>query len=95
MVAGVEEDGGAGAWFEADLDPLGGDVQQAGGLDEVAEDAVGDDRQGGVEVDGERDLGGERVEVEGADLGGELVFDQPAFGVSLEQLLGGSSDGGW
>ena len=107
MVAGVEEDGGAGAWFEADLDPLGGDVQQAGGLDEVAEDgvgggglvaaepqrevavdAVGDDRQGGVEVDDERDLGGERVEVEGADLGGELVFDQPAFGVALEQLLG-------
>ena len=95
MVAGVEEDGGAGAWFEADLDPLGGDVQQAGGLDEVAVDAVGDDRQGGVEVDGERDLGGERVEVEGADLGGELVFDQPAFGVALEQLLRGSYDGGW
>jgi len=89
-------------------------VQQAGGLDEVAEDGVGggglvaaealgevavdavaEDREGGVEVDGERDLGGERVEVEGADLGGELVFDQPAFGVALEQLLGGSSDGGW
>ena len=81
MVAGVEQDGGAGAWFEADLDAVGGDVQLAGGLDEVSEDgvggsglvaaeaqrevavdAVGDDREGGVEVDGEWDLGGERVE---------------------------------
>jgi hypothetical protein len=72
VVVGVEEDGGAGGWLETDVDAFGGDVQLAGGLDEVAEDgvgggglvaaeaqrevavdAVGDDRQGGVE----RDLG--------------------------------------
>ena len=41
VVAGVEEDGGWAAWLEADLELLGGDVDLAGGLDEVAEDGVG------------------------------------------------------
>ena len=58
-------------------------------MGEVSVDEVGEDRERDVEVDGERDLGAERVEVEGADLFGELVLDPPAFGVALDQLLGG------
>jgi hypothetical protein len=61
---------------------------------EVSVDEVGEDRERDVEVDGERDLGAERVEVEGADLFGELVLDPPAFGVALDQLLAGAAYGG-
>ena len=63
-----------------------GGVQAAG---EAPVDDVGEDGHGDVEVDGERDLGAERVQVEGADLFGELVLDAPALAVAFDQLLGG------
>ena len=61
-------------------------VQVAG---EEAVEVAGDDGQGGVEVDVERDAAGERVEVEPGDVGVELVFDLHAFGVAGEQVFAG------
>jgi len=63
-----------------------GGVQAAG---EAAVGDVGEDCQRDVEVDGEWDLGAERVEVEGADLLGEVVLDAPALAVAFDQVLGG------
>ena len=48
-------------------------------MGEVSVDEVGEDRERDGEVDGERDLGAERVEVERSDLFGELVLDPPAW----------------
>jgi hypothetical protein len=56
---------------------------------EAAVDDVGEHGERDVEVDGERDLGAERVQVEGADLFCELVLDSPALAVAFDQLLGG------
>ncbi len=50
---------------------------------------VGEDRERDVEVDGERDLGAERVEVKRADLLGEVVLDAPALSVAFDQLFDG------
>jgi hypothetical protein len=63
-----------------------GGVQPAG---EAAVDGVGEQGERDVEVDRERNLGAERVQVQGADLLGELVLDPPALSVAFDQLLGG------
>ena len=94
-----------GAAAEADLDVAGGEAQLADAVDQVSADrvgrlvVVGRARSGGrrcrrgrerdVEVDRERDLGAERVEVEGADLFCELFLDSPALSVAFDQLFDG------
>jgi hypothetical protein len=57
-----------------------GGVQATG---EASVDDVGEDRERGVEVDGERDLGAERVEVERADLLGGFGSRSPSVGRSV------------
>src|ERR1700758_2356376 len=59
---------------------------------EEAVEVAGDDGEGGVEVDVERQAGGQRVEVESADVGVEFVFDEHAFCVAGEHVLGGGGE---
>lgn len=65
----------AGAFDEVAEDRVGrrGRVAVLEAAGEAAVDRVAQDAERDVEVDGERGLGGERVEVEGAGLRGERV----------------------
>ncbi len=105
--AGVDEDGVVAAQVEGAGDGVRGDVQGAGGVQEVPPDGVGggafvawqlageqpvevagDDGEGGVQVDVERDAGGQRVEAEAGDAGIQLVLDEHPLGVPGEQVFG-------
>ena len=64
-------------------------------LAEVVIGGGGPDGQGGVEVDVQRDGGGERVEVEAADLLGEALLDPHPFGVPADDLFRRARRGRW
>jgi hypothetical protein len=81
----VGEAEGAGAVEEVAPDAVGGGVLVAGeAAGEEPVDVAGDDGQGGVEVDVERQARGQGVEVEAGDLGVEFVLDAHSFGVAGE-----------
>lgn len=84
---------GAGGVQEVPPDPVRGGVLVSGQLEgEQPVEVAGDDSQRGVEVDVERDTGGERVQVESADVGVQLVFDHHPLGVAGEQVFGGGGE---
>jgi len=65
----------------------GGGVLVPGQLErEQPVEVPGDDGERGVQVDVERDAGGQRVEVESADVGVQLVFRHHPLGVAGEQV---------
>jgi hypothetical protein len=67
--------------------PVGGGVLVPGQLErEQPVEVPGDDGERGVQVDVERDAGGQRVEVESADVGVQLVFRHHPLGVAGEQV---------
>ena len=91
----------SGGGQEPSLQGVGGGVVVAGeAAAEGGADGAGQDGQGDVEVDVERDGTGEGVDVEGADGLGEALFDVHPAGVSLDELFGagdavvGDDDGG-
>src|SRR5207302_6593961 len=91
--AGVVDVQGPGGVQEVPPEGFGGGFFVAGQLERQQPVQVpGHDGERGVEVHVERDAAGERVEVEPADVGVQLVFDHHPLGVAGEQVLAGRGE---
>ena len=82
---GSEADVG-GVAEQAVVEGAGGEAAVAGGqvAGEQAQQVVGQDGDGEVEVDLDDHRGGEAVEVEEGELFGDGLFDEPAAGIAAE-----------